>query len=211
MSTAQKNFHQNVIGTISPYQTVVIVTIPHQSASGTDENELFTPFSNTYTNVEKIMRNEENIPIIHLYSGLYCFTVLINHSAMGDWDDTSKSLSIRKILSILSTSNQARGANMSPIKNGPKDKKSIMFIVRETKNLLFLALINLYMYSQANTNDTRASRINISLLYTNSQSFTLSSIIIATASITQAWIKPVRYFHTLLFGSWRIFSYASLS
>jgi len=41
MSTTHKLFQMIVTGTISPYHTVVIVTNPHQSDCGIDENSGF--------------------------------------------------------------------------------------------------------------------------------------------------------------------------
>lgn len=44
-NTAPKSFHPSVIGTISPYPTVVIVTTPHQRVCGIEAKSAFTPDS----------------------------------------------------------------------------------------------------------------------------------------------------------------------
>jgi hypothetical protein len=45
ISTTHKLLPKNVIGAISPYPTVVMVTIPHQIDCGIDENCEFTAVS----------------------------------------------------------------------------------------------------------------------------------------------------------------------
>lgn len=77
--------------------------------------------------------------------------------AIGDFADTSNNLNTLNTLRIFKISSHATGANKSPIKNGAKERKSIIFIPFITKAFLSDALINLYIYSHANIKDMIAS------------------------------------------------------
>ena len=76
---------------------------------------------------------ERNIERIALYSLLYSWIVLINPSAIGECDDISKSLSIRKSLRIFKKSSQASGANIIPRKKGANESRSIILKDLDTK------------------------------------------------------------------------------
>jgi hypothetical protein len=132
--------------------------------------------------------------------------VFIKPIAIGDCVDTSKSLSTLNTLRIFNMFNQASDENTSPIKNGAKDKKSMIFIHLSIKAFFSHALINLYAYSTANMSDTHASMKRSSRKYFVPYAPVVSSIIAPTAINTQICINHDNLLPVVLFGSSRIFS-----
>ncbi len=140
----QTTLQSGVIGYISPYHTVAAVTIHHHNASQTEEKFLLVGVSISKTKNEKtniIIQNSKNTA---LYSSLYIFKALTNHTVIGIFLKSLNTLNTLVTLSIIKNSKENNTAKTIDIKNGTNDNKSIKLSGDLIKITLFFALKKRY-------------------------------------------------------------------
>lgn len=175
-------FQAKLIGTISQYHVVVIVTTAHQNVFGIELNVVaFHQFcSEIYTRVENNTRIITITNSAVIYSTLWLFIHFHILVTIGILSTNSNILNTLNSLNIVKNEYNQIQYIAIKMKNGRNDNKSRIFIIRKGNLPLWLEYFHLYKYSNKNTVDIIKSVIKISNQYFLSNPGRVSSHTITT-------------------------------